>query len=77
MSKKTKAFLYNFGGFVAFYLPTMLLSSYLLQRQDYVPSIIGFVVALILAPKFQFMKTGDGDKIFMKWIFKKGIKEVK
>ncbi len=77
MSKKTKAFLYNLAGFVIIYVPTMLLSSYLLKRQDFVPSIIGFVVALILAPKFQYMKTNEGDKIFMKSIFTKGIKEIK
>ncbi len=77
MSKKTKAFLYNLAGFVVFYLPTMLLSSYLLKREDFVPSIIGFVVALILSPKFQYMKTANGDKIFMKWLFIKGIREIK
>lgn len=76
MSKKTKAFLYNLAGFIVFYVPTMMLSSYLLKREDYVPSIIGFVVALVLSPKFQYIKTADGDKIFMKWLFVKGIKEI-
>ena len=55
----------------------MMLSSYLLKRDDYVPYIIGFVVALILSSKFQYVKTNEGDKIFMKWLFVKGIKEVK
>lgn len=76
MSKKTKAFFYNLAGFIVFYVPTMLLASYLLQREDYVPSIIGFIVALVLSPKFQYFKTAEGDKIFMKWLFVKGIKEV-
>lgn len=76
MSKKTKAFLYNLAGFIVFYLPTMMLSSYLLKREDYVPSIIGFIVAIVLSPKFQYLKTNDGDKIFMKWLFVKGIKEI-
>jgi hypothetical protein len=37
----------------------------------------GFMVALLLAPKFQMVKTHDGEKIFMKWLFIKGVKEVK
>lgn len=76
MSKKTKAFLYNLAGFIVFYLPTMMLSSYLLKREDYVPSIVGFIVAIVLSPKFQYLKTNEGDKIFMKWLFVKGIKEI-
>jgi hypothetical protein len=30
-----------------------------------------------LAPKFQAVKTNEGEKIFMKWLFIKGVKEVK
>jgi hypothetical protein len=37
----------------------------------------GFMVALLLAPKFQMVKTHDGEKILMKWLFIKGVKEVK
>jgi hypothetical protein len=37
----------------------------------------GFMVALLLAPKFQAVKTNEGEKIFMKWLFIKGVKEVK
>jgi hypothetical protein len=37
----------------------------------------GFMVALLLAPKFQMVKTQNGEKIFMKWLFIKGVKEVK
>jgi hypothetical protein len=37
----------------------------------------GFMVALLLAPKFQAIKSHDGEKIFMKWLFLKGVKEVK
>ena len=35
-----------------------------------------FVIGTILAPKFQAVKTKDGGKLFMKWIFIKGIKEI-
>ena len=36
-----------------------------------------FVVATLLAPKFQVIRTKEGEKMFMKWIFVKGIKEIK
>jgi hypothetical protein len=35
-----------------------------------------FVVGTILSPQFQAVKTKDGEKLFMKWIFMKGIKEI-
>lgn len=77
MSKKTKAFLYNLVGFILFYVPTLLLMRSVFHVENFIAPATGFVVALILSPKFQYMKTGEGEKIFMKWIFKKGIKEVK
>jgi hypothetical protein len=39
--------------------------------------LTAFVVATILAPKFQAGNVGGTEKIFMKWIFLKGVKEVK
>jgi hypothetical protein len=35
-----------------------------------------FVVGTILAPKFQAVKTKEGEKLFMKWMFVKGIKDI-
>jgi hypothetical protein len=35
-----------------------------------------FVVGTILSPKFQAVKTRDGEKLFMSWLFIKGIKEL-
>jgi len=35
-----------------------------------------FVVGTILSPKFQAVKTRDGEKLFMSWMFIKGIKEL-
>ncbi|AWM14496.1 hypothetical protein NHF50_11810 [Flavobacterium sp. NRK F10] len=77
MSKKTKAFLYNLAGFIAFFVPTWFIGANLLKMEDFWPKIIAFAVSLFLSPKFQFLKTAEGDKIFMKWLFVKGIKEVK
>jgi hypothetical protein len=35
-----------------------------------------FVIGTILSPKFQAVKTKDGEKLFMSWLFIKGIKEL-
>ena len=39
--------------------------------------LTAFMVGTILAPKFQVVKTNDGEKLFMKWLFVKGIKQIK
>jgi len=36
-----------------------------------------FALGTLLSPKFQAAKTRDGEKLFMSWIFIKGIKEIK
>jgi hypothetical protein len=35
-----------------------------------------FIAGTLLAPKFQAAKTKDGEKLFMSWLFVKGIKEI-
>ena len=76
MSKKVKAFLYNFFGFVVIYLPTLYLVDAFTHLNGFWIPMTGFMVALILAPKFQAIKTQGGEKIFMKWLFLKDVKEV-
>ena len=78
MSKKVKAFVYNFLSFALFFLP----SYYLIQHYGglsitgfFIP-ITAFVVATLLAPKFQAVQTRDGEKLFMKWLLRKGVKEI-
>jgi hypothetical protein len=41
----------------------------------WIPST-AFVFGTILAPKFYATKTKDGEKLFMSWLFIKGIKEI-
>ena len=75
MNYKTKALLYNFIGFGAiFILVYILLRLYSGLTGLWLP-FTSFVVGTILAPKFQAVKTRDGEKIFMKWLFVKGIKQ--
>lgn len=77
MNKKIKSFLYNFIGFSVFYIPAYLLVMNYSHLQGLWIAVTAFMISLLLAPKFQAIKTHDGEKIFVKWIFIKGIKEVK
>ncbi|MGL2963498.1 hypothetical protein ACSVH2_06725 [Flavobacterium sp. RSB2_4_14] len=75
MSNKTKALLYNLISFAfIFILVRILLGEYSGLYGIWLP-LTAFIVSTILAPKFQAVTTRDGDKIFMKWMFIKGIKQ--
>jgi len=75
MSKKTKAFLYNFIGFaVIFFSVRYLVAAYTNLEGLFIP-LTAFVVGTLLAPKFQTVQTNEGEKLFMKWLFSKGVRE--
>ena len=38
--------------------------------------VTSFVLGTLLSPKFQAVKTNDGEKLYMKWLLIKGIKEI-
>jgi pilus assembly protein TadC len=38
--------------------------------------LTAFVIGTLLSPKFQAIKTKDGERLFMKWLFVKGIREI-
>jgi hypothetical protein len=38
--------------------------------------MVAFVIATVFAPKFQAVKTKEGEKLFMKIVFVKGVKEI-
>jgi hypothetical protein len=72
-----RAFVFQLLCFAAlFILVRFLLVSYTNLTGLWIP-FTAFVVGTLLAPKFQSVKTNDGEKLFMKWIFMKGIKEIK
>ena len=76
MSKKTKALLYQLISFaVLFIAARFLIAAYTYLQGVWIP-VTAAVVATILAPQFQSVKTQEGEKLFMKWIFMKGIKEI-
>ncbi len=76
MTKKTKALLYNLICFaVLFFLVRYLIVHYTHLTGFWIP-FTAFIVGTILAPKFQAVTTKDGEKLYMKWIFLKGIREI-
>jgi hypothetical protein len=76
MSKKTKSFVYNFIGFAIIFFSVRYLVGAYTQLEGFMIPLTAFVVGTILAPKFQTVITKDGEKLFMKWIFIKGLKEI-
>jgi hypothetical protein len=77
MSKQTKALIYNTLSFlILFILFRFLVEKYTGFTGFKIP-LASFVISTILAPKFQSVKTNEGGKIFMKFIFSKSVKEIK
>jgi hypothetical protein len=77
MSKlQLRAFLYQLGCFACLFI----LARFLVERYSgltgfWVP-FIAFVIGTFLSPKFQAVKTNDGEKLYMKWVFSKNVKEI-
>ncbi len=77
MSKKTKAFVFQLLSFLIFFVGFIFLFKHFLNYNDFIIKLIAFVFGTLLAPKFQVVNTKDGEKLFMKWLFVKGVKEIK
>lgn len=76
MSKKTKALVYNLLSFAVLFIGIRYFALNYTNLQGIWKPLTAFVIATILAPKFQAVRTNEGEKVFMKWIFIKGVKEV-
>ncbi|MFC5683947.1 hypothetical protein ACYE2N_02300 [Flavobacterium sp. MAHUQ-51] len=77
MSKlQLRAFLYQLGTFASLFI----LSRYLIHQYagltGFWEPFAAFVVATFVGPKFQAVKTKDGEKLYMKWVFSKNVKEI-
>jgi len=78
MSKKTlRSIFYNFLCFALIYSAAYFLVISFTNLTGYWIPITSAVIASILAPKFQVVKTNNGEKMFMKWLFMKEVKEIK
>lgn len=77
MSLKVKAFILQLISFATlFIIVRYLLASYTNLEGMWI-SITAFVIGTIAAPQFQAVKSKEGEKLFMKWIFMKDVKEIK
>lgn len=76
MSLKTKAFLFQLISFAVFFIPFRIAIDHFTTLERFWPPFFAFIITLILAPKFQVAKTKEGEQLFMKWIFLKGVKSI-
>ncbi len=75
MKPKHKAMLFNFTGFLVFFIMIRLLLGYLWPINRIFLAVTSAIIANFLAPKFGAIQTDDGTRLQMKWIFLKGIRE--
>ncbi|WP_298480265.1 hypothetical protein [uncultured Maribacter sp.] len=75
MKLKHKALLCNFVCFAVIFVIARLLLGYFVPLQRLVLAVIAAVIANVLSPKFAVAKINGKEKMVMKWILKKGIKE--
>lgn len=77
MTKKTKALVFNLLGFtILFVVLRWVVMDYTSLEGIWKP-ITAAVIATLMAPKFQAVHTRDGEKLFMKSLFTRGVKEIK
>lgn len=77
MSKlQIQAFFFQLLCFAALFLLSRFLIAEFTNLQGIWISLTAFVVGTLLAPKFQAVKTKDGEKLFMRWLFVKGFHEI-
>lgn len=71
-----RAFLYQLGCFaILFILFRFLLERYSGLTGLWIP-FVAFVIGTLVSPQFKAIRTKDGEKLFMKWIFFKDVKEI-
>ncbi|PWL37509.1 hypothetical protein DKG77_14450 [Flagellimonas aquimarina] len=76
MRPKHKALLFNFIAFVVLFLIARLVLGYYLPINPIFLAVTSAIIANVLAPKFGAIQTDDGEKVLMKWIFIKGMREI-
>ena len=74
---QVKAFVFQLLCFATLFILFRYLIEHYTNRTGLWIPFTAFAVGTLLAPKFQAVKTNDGEKLFMKWMFISGIKEIK
>lgn len=77
MSKlQWRALIFQFLCFgVLFFAARFLVVTYTNLSGFLIP-LTAFVAGTILSPKFQAVRTKEGEKLFMSWLFLKGIRQI-
>jgi len=77
MSLQTKSILYQFICFAVLFALVRYLALPYTGLSGYWLPITGFVVATLICPVFKVVRTPQGEKLYMKWLFLGGVKEIK
>lgn len=77
MKKKTKALLYGFACFAAIYTLIYFLIIEFTGLTGLWRPVTAAVAASLLSPRFQVLVYQNEERIYMKWIFLKNIREVR
>ena len=73
---QVRAFLFQLGCFAILFISARYLVARYTHLTGFWIPLTAFVVGTLLSPKFKALTTKDGEKLFMKWIFMKGVREI-
>lgn len=76
MSKKTKVFIAQFFCFAILFMIGRIGAEFVTGLSSIWCSVIGAVLATVFAPQFKVFDTQQGQKVYVRWIFIKGVKEL-
>lgn len=76
MNLTVRALLYQLACFALLFITSRLLIDLYTGLEGIWIPMTAFVISTLLSPKFQAVRTKDGEKLFMRWIFLKGTREI-
>ncbi|AXG72124.1 hypothetical protein KORDIASMS9_04387 [Kordia sp. SMS9] len=76
MKPKTKALIFNLIAFAILFLIFRIAVGYVLKLETFWLALIAAVIASILAPKFIVVEENGKEKLLMKTVFSKDIREL-
>lgn len=71
MTIKTKSLVFQFISFGILFLVFREITSHFSNLQGIWVSLVAFAVSTLLAPQFKVVRTKEGEKLSMSWIFMK------
>lgn len=76
MSKKTLAIVYNLVGFAILFIAMRYFVLNYTNLEGVWKPLTAAIISSLLAPKFHAVKTRNGEKLYVKALFLKGMKEI-